>query len=154
MPRSDRVLYAKWRKEPRLRLLTAVSNHTSSNHCTVPLANKATVQYVSCATDLISRTFIEDPMICFFLSSMSDEARLAYLPDYIRFLMKAAQSNDAIFQEANEWSCCAVWMPPGKQAVGGTWTVLRAGFLRCLWNVGFAGVYVRSSVPSLRMRAR
>lgn len=70
--------------------------------------------YLSQATDLISRTFTEDPVIRFMLCDLSDSDRLKYLPDYIHVLLKASMLNDAAFQEANDWSCCAVWMAPGK----------------------------------------
>lgn len=48
------------------------------------------------------------------MSSLSEEARLSYFPSYMHSLLKAASLNDAVFEEANDWSCAAVWMKPGK----------------------------------------
>ena len=75
------------------------------------------------------------------MCSLSDEAREAYYPAYMHALLKAGSLNDAIFEEANEWSCCAVWMPPGKR-VDNPFTLLQAGFLTCLLKLGFGGCKV------------
>lgn len=70
-----------------------------------------------------------------------DTARLAYLPTYFRTLLKAAALNDATFDEIDNWKCCSVIMPPGKR-VDNTWTLLPAGFLGTLWNLGVSGCQV------------
>ena len=72
------------------------------------------------------------------LSSLSDADRLAYLPTYIHSLLRAAMLNDAVFQEANDWSCCAIWMLPGKR-VDNPFTMLQAGLFGVLWNIGLGG---------------
>ncbi|KAK3690827.1 hypothetical protein LTR37_018955 [Vermiconidia calcicola] len=95
--------------------------------------------YLPKAAELISRTFTEDPVIKFMLSSLSDEDRLAYMPTYMHTLLKAATLNDGLIQEANDWCCCAVWMPPGKR-VDNIFTMIPAGILGCFWKNGVAGI--------------
>lgn len=65
-------------------------------------------------TDLMARVFVDDPAIKFMLSSLPDDARLAYMRPYMHTLMKAATLNKGVFQEVNGFSCGAVWMLPGK----------------------------------------
>ena len=97
------------------------------------------------ASYLIARCFTEDPVLRFLMSSLSDEARLSYLPAYIYSLVKAAVLNDAMIQEANDWSCCAVWLPPGKR-VDNPFTLLQAGLIGCLTKLGIGGLKVCGNV--------
>ena len=76
------------------------------------------------------------------MSSLSDEARASYLPAYMHALLKAAALNDALFEEANDWACTAVWMPPCKR-VDNPFTLVQAGFLQCLFKLGVGGCKVR-----------
>ena len=99
------------------------------------------LEYLSKATEVIARNFTEDPAIRYMLCDLPDDERLAYLPTYMHCLLKASALNDGIFQEANDWSCAAVWMPPGKR-VDNTWTVLPAGLLGALWKLGIKGLKV------------
>lgn len=73
------------------------------------------IEYLEPMTDLLSRVFIDDPIIRYMLSSLPDDRRIAYMRPYMHVLMKAAMLNDGIFQEAQNWSCGAVWMLPGKR---------------------------------------
>ena len=75
------------------------------------------------------------------LCSMNPKKRLAYLPRYFSALLTAAALNQAIFDEADDWSSCAVWMLPGRR-VDNPWTLLPAGFLPLLWDIGLARVSV------------
>jgi hypothetical protein len=82
------------------------------------------------------------------LCSLSDNARNEYMQQYFNTLIKAAALNDAVFQEANDWSCIAVWMPPGRR-VDNPWTLYQAGFVSCLFNLGVGGCKVCAPVPVL-----
>lgn len=75
----------------------------------------------------------------FMTSSLSGEEHLAYLPTYMGSLLKAAMLNDAIFQEANDFSSCAIWVLPGRR-VDNTFTLLPAGLIGCLFKVGIGGL--------------
>lgn len=99
--------------------------------------------YVASATALFVKAFETDPVILWLLSSMVPEARTAYLPQYFNALLTAAAMNEASFMEANNWESCSVLMPPGKR-VDNTWTMLQAGFVPVLWNIGVKGVHVRT----------
>jgi hypothetical protein len=81
------------------------------------------------------------------LSSMASQAaRLAYLPDYFTALLKAAALNgasfDAVADPSGDYETAAVLMPPGRR-VDNTWTLLPAGFVGCLWKLGWGGCRVR-----------
>ena len=96
---------------------------------------------VEAATKLLSSIFGTDPVITYILCSMKPETRLAYLPKYFSALLTAAGMNKAIFDEADDWKCCGVLMPP-KRRVDNPWTILQAGFIPMLWNVGVGGCQV------------
>ena len=78
-------------------------------------------------------------------------SRDAYLPAYLHALLKAAALNRASFDaihdpedtDADE-ACAAVLMPPGKR-VDNTWTLLPAGFVGCLWRLGWGGCKVSTT---------
>ena len=98
-------------------------------------------EYHARATELLAKVFTTDPVLRFMLSGLSDEARLAYLPEYMHSILKAAALNDASFVEANDFSCCAVWMPPGKR-VDNPFTILQAGLIGVMWRGGWGAVKV------------
>ena len=80
-------------------------------------------------------------MLC---SMPTQSARLAYLPDYFQTLLKAAALNSASFDTIGpdgKYEACAVLLPPGKR-VDNTWTLIPAGFLGCLWRLGWGGCKV------------
>ena len=72
---------------------------------------------------------------------MSHKARLAYLPKYFDGLLTAAAMNNAIFDETEGWKSCGVLMPPGCR-VDNPLTMLPAGFIPMLWNIGVGGCQV------------
>jgi hypothetical protein len=76
---------------------------------------------------------------------MTLEARLAYLPKYFDGLLTAASMNQAKFEEADDWKACGVLMPPGCR-VDNPLTIIQAGFISMLWNVGIGGCQVHSEV--------
>ena len=83
---------------------------------------------------------------------MKPEARLAYLPKYFKRLLTAAAMNKALFHEADDWKCCGVLMPPGCR-VDNPLTLLPAGFIPMLWNIGIGGCQVGRSI-SRRLRRK
>jgi hypothetical protein len=99
------------------------------------------LEYLPKATEVIARNFKEDPAIKYMLCDLPEDERLAYLPTYIHSLLKASALNDGVFQEANDWSCAAIWMPPGKR-VDNMWTVIPAGLFGAVWKLGIKGLKV------------
>ena len=96
---------------------------------------------VADASRLLSSAFLEDPVIIYMLSSMKPDARVAYFPRYFHALLTAAAMNKAIFHEADDWKVCGVLMPPGRR-VDNPMTIMQAGFLPVLWNIGLKGCQV------------
>ncbi|KAK5163633.1 uncharacterized protein LTR77_010582 [Saxophila tyrrhenica] len=88
------------------------------------------------AAALTAEAFKNDPTIRYILGTMTDKTRKAYLPAYFNTLFRAAMLNGAVFQEANDWSSCAVWMLPGRK-VDNPWTMVPAGLLGMVWKMGF-----------------
>lgn len=97
--------------------------------------------YLARSAETIAMIFKDDPLIRYFTSSLSKEAHYAYMAPYIYRILKAATLNNAIFQEANDWSCCAVWLLPGAR-IDGFLTIIRAGIIQCLFKLGIGGVKV------------
>ena len=69
----------------------------------------------------------------------TEEARVAYLPHWFRPILTASALNAALFEEANDWACCAVWQPPGKTA-DNPLTYVQAGIFSIIKNLGWGGV--------------
>lgn len=63
----------------------------------------------------------------------------------MHILLKASALNDGSFQEANDWSCAAVWMPPGKR-IDNPWTVFQAGLMGVLFKLGIRGCRVSPTI--------
>ena len=93
------------------------------------------------AAELLSGVFDTDPLITYFLGTLSKEKRLAYLPAYFRALLTAAALNGATFEEVDDWASCAVLMPPGRK-IDNWVTLLPAGLMGVLWNLGTTGCLV------------
>ena len=93
------------------------------------------------AAELLSDAFRTDPLITYFLGALSKQKRLAYLPAYFTALLTAAALNGATFEEVHEWASCAVLVPPGHK-IDNWMTVLPAGFMGVLWNLGVTGCLV------------
>lgn len=97
------------------------------------------------ASRFLAKEFEDDPVIRYMLCAFkSEEKRIQYLPYYFDILIKAAALNHGIFDEANDWSACAVWMPPGCR-IDNALTLLPAGFISLLWNCGAQGCSVCSA---------
>ena len=95
---------------------------------------------IESASALYKDAFRDDPVVTYMLCNLSIEARYTYLMSYFRALMTGAGLNNAIFEEAADWSACSVLMPPGCRA-DNTWTLLSAGLPQVLWKIGFKGCY-------------
>ena len=90
------------------------------------------------AAEVLSQAFVTDPTVTYLLSSMSKESRLAYLPQFFRTALTAAALNGALIGEVDNWSSCGVMMPPDGKA-DNPLTLLQAGLLSALWNIGIGG---------------
>jgi len=121
----------------------------------VQLCHGWTDDPAACRTPTVSlytSVFDADPVITYLLSSLPKERRLAYLPAFFNTLLKAVASNKAVFNEANNYESAAVLMPPGER-VDNVWTMVSAGFVGCLWNLGLGGCKV-SPEPSFFAQGR
>jgi hypothetical protein len=105
------------------------------NHCFSP------TERIPAAVALLSKAFETDPVITYFLSSLNLDQRLAYIAAYFRSLLTAAGLNGASFDEVGDWSCCAVWVPPGRH-VDNPLTLFQSGLLGMLWKLGLGGCWV------------
>ncbi|KAK4499874.1 hypothetical protein PRZ48_008060 [Zasmidium cellare] len=95
-------------------------------------------EYKDEAANRLAIIFRDDPVITYMLSSLSPPARAAYITQYFHTLTKAAVLSGGIFQQAADWSCIAIWLPPNCR-IDGTSTVLRAGFIPCILKLGLGG---------------
>ncbi|KAK5132609.1 hypothetical protein LTR08_008808 [Meristemomyces frigidus] len=89
---------------------------------------------------LYSDSFRTDPTVTYMLANLSPPARHAYLYTYFTALVTGAALNHAVFSEAADFSSCLVLMPPGCRA-DNPFTLLQAGLLGVLWNIGLKGVW-------------
>ncbi|EME39642.1 hypothetical protein DOTSEDRAFT_75330 [Dothistroma septosporum NZE10] len=96
-------------------------------------------EYKEKTTILLADIFRDDPVIRFMLSNLGDTARLSYMHEYFSALGKAAMLNNAKFQECSDWSCVAVWMPPGKK-VDNSFTIIQAGLVQSVLRLGIGGL--------------
>ena len=119
-------------------------SHSLNFPHSLPVANPCP-ERLAPTVSLYVPVFANDPVITYMLCSMpSQSARLAYLPNYFQALLKAATLNGASFDAIGpdgKYEACAVLMPPGKR-VDNTWTLIPAGFLGCLWRLGWGGCKV------------
>ena len=79
-----------------------------------------------------------DPVILYMLSSLTPSHRTAYLPTYMHILLRASMLNAGELVQADDFSCAAVWMPPGTR-VDHELTLIQTGFLGLAWSLGFSG---------------
>ena len=97
--------------------------------------------YIPRAIPLMAEAFATDPIITYLLHHMTQAQLSAYLPKYFDGLLTAAALNKGIFAEADDFKSCTILMPPGCH-VDNPWTLIPAGFVGMVWDVGFAATYV------------
>ncbi|KAF1811986.1 hypothetical protein P152DRAFT_474223 [Eremomyces bilateralis CBS 781.70] len=94
-----------------------------------------------------TRAFAHDPVIEYMLG-MTPEKKSAYLPKYFDYLTVAASLNKGLFFEANDWSSCAVCMPP-QQKIDSPRTLIPSGLIWMTLDVGIASSWrMISEFPS------
>ncbi|KAF4952456.1 hypothetical protein FGADI_6690 [Fusarium gaditjirri] len=98
------------------------------------------MDYVDKAGELLFQTFGTNPPMNFVLGGMSAEKKRQFSPEYFRILMRAAALNNAIIEEADDWSALCVLVPPDSH-VENPATLVQAGFLSLLWNIGAKGCW-------------
>ncbi|PIA90920.1 putative N-acetyltransferase [Cercospora beticola] len=96
-------------------------------------------EYKPKTADLLAVIFRDDPVIRFMLCSLTQQQRDAYIKEWFQTVLQAAAVNDAIFQEADNWSSVAVWMKPGKKVVSFV-TFIQPAFIQTLFKLGFGGL--------------
>lgn len=89
---------------------------------------------------LYKDAFQHDPVVTYLLNNFSVSARQAYLLTYFQRLLGAAGLNAAEFLEADDWASAAVIMPPGSR-VDNLWTLIPAGLIGMVYQVGLRGSY-------------
>lgn len=89
---------------------------------------------------LYSKAFRSDPAITYLLCTLPPPQREAYLEEYFTRLATAAALNNAVFEEAEDFSSCSIIMPPGC-SVDNPWTLIPAGLFSVLWKLGVAGCW-------------
>lgn len=106
---------------------------------------------------LYAEAFRDDPAIAYVLGNLSVSQRHAYLHEYFTRIGTAAALNDAVFEEAENFSSITIIMLPGKR-VDNPWTLIPAGVFQVLWKIGFAGCWrmlgeFEPATGALRQRA-
>lgn len=96
--------------------------------------------------DVLSTSFHHDPVYTYIMHDLADAERAVYLPKLIQSVVRSSILNGGEVCEADDWSACGVAMPPGRRAdsVG---SLLQAGLLPVLWNLGISGCKVSSTNP-------
>ena len=105
-----------------------------------PHITTAGQERVARVSALYKEAFNTDPAITYMLTNLSSAARQSYLFTYFSALLTAAALNGAQFIEANDFSSCMVLIPPGRR-VDNPWTLLPAGLLGVVWNLGLKGLW-------------
>ncbi|KUJ21381.1 acyl-CoA N-acyltransferase [Mollisia scopiformis] len=103
----------------------------------IPVAiTKGGRERVPQASALFAEAFATDPVITYILHNMPESKRLTYLPKYFNALLTAAALNDATFIEIDDFKSCVTMMHPGKK-VDNPWTLIPAGLVQMLFDIGF-----------------
>lgn len=122
--------------------------------------SRASVNQMNIPVDAIDRTvelltsaFNADPVYRWFLHDFPLSQHPNILPKFFRPFLIQALLNNGLLIEAGSLSSCGLIMPPGSR-LENPWTILRAGLVPAVWNVGFGTLKVYSndyfaSSPSL-----
>ena len=104
---------------------------------------KSVLERLKLAVSTLTPLFVDDPILTYLLFTLSDLKRKFYLQAFMTSLLKAAALNGATFIEANNWDSCAVLVHPGRR-VDNPFTLLQAGLIPAMCNIGLSGIKVRS----------
>ena len=97
------------------------------------------LNYVPQATALHGECFKTDPVINFMLNTLPAEERRAYIPIWIGRLVQAGALNGGVIDEIGDFSCSALWIPPGR-SIDNLQTYWAAGLHQVLFKLGVVGV--------------
>lgn len=112
--------------------------------------SRASVNQMNIPMDAIDRTvelltsaFNTDPVYRWFLHDFPLSQHPNILPKFFRPFLIQALLNDGLLIEAGNLSSCGLLMPPGSR-LENPWTILQAGLVPAVWNVGFSTLKVYS----------
>ncbi|ROW00642.1 hypothetical protein VSDG_03177 [Cytospora chrysosperma] len=95
-------------------------------------------EYVDRANQVLTRSFLGDPVYTWLLHDFSLSEQETVLPKLLSAFLTQGALNGAIFIEVADFGCCGVLMPPGK-SIENPWTLPSAGLLSTLWTIGLGG---------------
>lgn len=107
----------------------------------LPIALIGVIDRVPNAVKVLGQAFEDDPGVRYMLNNLSAEKRLAYLPSFFDVLFKLAGRNHATFEEVDDWSCCALFVPPGY-SVDDLFTLPPWGMVGMVNTLGIRGMMV------------
>ncbi|GAW20309.1 hypothetical protein ANO14919_098110 [Xylariales sp. No.14919] len=87
--------------------------------------------------EILAASFHGDPLYTYILHDINSPKRKAYLPKLLRGVVAACVLNGGSIIEVDDWSACAVFMPPGKKP-DNVHTLVRAGITSTIWDLGMA----------------
>lgn len=107
---------------------------------TTPIITTGNRSRIPQTTSLYALAFRSDPVITYILCNLPEPQRHAYLEEYFTRIATAAGLNNAIFEEAENFSSISIIIPPGC-SVDNPWTLIPAGLFSVLWKLGVAGCW-------------
>ncbi|KAF4555211.1 Hypothetical protein D9617_3g022830 [Elsinoe fawcettii] len=91
------------------------------------------------AAALYAKVFRDDPVLNYMMCDLTAEQHRNYFYTYFTCLMKASALNGGLFQETGDWKSASIIIPPGRR-VDNPWTLISAGMLGMLYQLGFGGL--------------
>lgn len=88
---------------------------------------------------VLAASFRTDAGIKYCLNKLSDEERLAFLPEFFQIVTTAAVLSKATIYEASSWQSCAIVIPPGQNPAK-LRTIIPAGAFKVLKVAGVSGI--------------
>lgn len=102
------------------------------------------VDAIDRTVELLTSAFYADPVYRWFLHDFPLSQYPNILPKFFRPFLVQALLNDALLIEAGNSSSCGLIVPPGSR-LENPWTILQAGLMPAVWNVGIGTLKIYSN---------
>ncbi|PHH73345.1 hypothetical protein CDD80_3888 [Ophiocordyceps camponoti-rufipedis] len=96
-------------------------------------------EYLERSLQTFTSSFKDNPVFTWLLQNVPLPKHPSVLPKLLRPFFHQALLNGGTFVQANDFSSCGLFLPPGAR-MENPWTMLQAGLIKGLWDVGRAMV--------------
>lgn len=120
------------------------------SHSSLYMLNNPSAERVDRTVQALTLAFHGDPVYTWLLHTFDSSDHDSVRRELLRAFFTQCALNDGIFIEVDNYGSCGLLIPPGAAAEN-SWTLLQAGIVPALWNIGLGTFKVLPSFLNFHM---